>query len=356
MKAARYYDRGDIRIEDIPEPKVGKDEVGVKVAWCGICGTDLHEYKEGPIFCPRKGHPHPVSGEDSPVTLGHEFSGVVYEVGEGVSGLKVGQHVVVEPYVIADGVPTGEGDLYHLSDGMGFIGLSGRGGGLSEKVAVKSRWVHPIDKKVPLDQAALIEPLSVGYHAYEISGAKKGDVAVVGGAGPIGLLTAAVLKAEGVKVIITELSAKRKDKAKEAGVADCVLDPSECDVVEEVKKLTGGKGADVVFECSSSQKAVDQLLSALRVRGVMVVVSVWGHSAKIDLQQVVLRELDVRGSIAYCNDHPQTIKLVEEGKIDLKPFITHKINLDDLVSKGFDTLIHHNDTAVKILVSPNEGK
>ena len=107
MKAARFYDRNDIRIEDIPAPKVAPGEVLVKVAWCGICGTDLHEYLDGPIFCPQHGHPHPISGEDSPVTMGHEFSGVVKELGEGVTDLEVGDHVVVEPYIIDDAVDVG---------------------------------------------------------------------------------------------------------------------------------------------------------------------------------------------------------------------------------------------------------
>ncbi|SUD98855.1 Sorbitol dehydrogenase [Psychrobacter phenylpyruvicus] len=101
---------------------------------------------------------------------------------------------------------------------MNFIGLGGRGGGLSEKIAVKRRWVHPISDKIPLDQAALIEPLAVGYHAYVRSGAQEGDVALVGGGGPIGLLLSAVLKAKGITVIMTELSAKRKEKAKESGL------------------------------------------------------------------------------------------------------------------------------------------
>ncbi|WP_241150311.1 zinc-binding dehydrogenase [Delftia lacustris] len=108
--------------------------------------------------------------------------------------------------------------------------------------------MHPISDAIPLDQAALIEPLSVGHHAYTRSGAKAGDVALVGGAGPIGLLLSAILKAKGLTVVITELSAKRKQKARESGVADHILDPSEVNVVAEVMKLTGGKGVDVSFE------------------------------------------------------------------------------------------------------------
>ena len=128
MKAARFHDRGHIRIEDIPEPVVEPGTVGIEVAWCGICGTDLHEFMEGPIFIPPCGHPHPISGESASITMGHEFSGVVYAVGAGVDDIQVGQHVVVEPYIVADDVPTGPGDNYHLSKDMNFIGLGGRGG------------------------------------------------------------------------------------------------------------------------------------------------------------------------------------------------------------------------------------
>ncbi|WP_407537613.1 2,3-butanediol dehydrogenase [Acinetobacter baumannii] len=352
MKAARFYDRGDIRIEDIPEPEVTPGTVGIKVAWCGICGTDLHEFMEGPIFIPPCGHPHPISGESAPITMGHEFSGVVYAVGEGVDDIKIGQHVVVEPYIVADDVPTGPGDNYHLSKNMNFIGLGGRGGGLSEKIAVKRRWVHPISNKIPLDQAALIEPLSVGHHAFVRSGAKAGDIALVGGAGPIGLLLSAILKAKGLKVIITELSAKRKEKAKESGVADYILDPSEVDVVSEVMKITNGEGVDVAFECSSVNKVLDTLVAAVKPTGVIVIVSIWSHPASINVHSVVMKELDVRGTIAYVNDHQETIKLVEEGKINLEPFITQRIQLDDLISQGFETLIHNNESAVKIIVHP----
>lgn len=352
MKAARYYDRGDIRIEDIPEPVVTPGTVGIDVAFCGICGSDLHEYMDGPIFVPPAGHPQPISGESAPITMGHEFSGVVYELGEGVTDLKVGDHVVVEPYLIHDDVDTSEdNDAYHLSRDMNFIGLGGGGGGLSEKVVVKRRWVHPIGD-IPLDEAALIEPLSVAFHAYQRSGAEKGDFALITGAGPIGLLTAAVLTAEGITVAVSEPSPLRRQKALDTGVAAHVFDPREVDVVAEVKRLTDGLGADVSFECTSVQPALDTLFSAAAPRGVIVMVSIWGKPASVDVQQLVLKEVDLRGTIAYVNSHPETIKLVQEGKVNLKPFITAKISLDHLIDEGFDTLINRNETAVKILVDP----
>lgn len=351
MKAARYYAKNDIRIEDVPEPGLAPGCVAIDVAWCGICGTDLHEFVDGPIFVPAPGHPHPISGEHAPVILGHEFSGTVTALGEGVDDLVVGDAVVVEPYIIGVDEPVGPGHEYQLSKDMNFIGLAGRGGGLSEKIVVERRWVHPIGN-IPLDQAALIEPLSVGHHAFVRSDAKAGNVALVGGAGPIGLLLAAILKAQGLTVIVSEISAARKRMAQSTGVADHVLDPTEGDVASAVRNLTDGRGADVAFECSSVNAVLDTMLDAVKPAGVVVNVSIWGHPATVDMQKLVLKEIDLRGTIAYANDHAATISLVQAGKIDLEPFITARIALDDLVDQGFDQLINHNESHVKIIVHP----
>lgn len=350
MRAARYYDQQDIRIEDIERPSAGPDDVVIDIAWCGICGTDIHEYLDGPIFIPPKGSPHPITGEEAPITLGHEFSGTIAELGDNVEDLTVGQNVVVEPYVIYEEYWGKEN--YHLTKDQNFIGLAGGGGGLAEQIAVNRHWVHPIPDSMSLDEAALIEPLAVAYHAFQRSEAKEGDVAIIGGAGPIGLLTAAVAKAHGVTTIISELSEIRRSTAKETGVADYVFTPKEVDVVEEVEKLTDGNGADVGFEATAVDVVINTLISAVKKDGTIVNVSIWGHQPTVNLAELVMKEQDLRGTIGYYNSHEPSIELVSSGKIDLKPFITHKIALDDLVDKGFDTLINHNDTAVKILVSP----
>jgi (R,R)-butanediol dehydrogenase / meso-butanediol dehydrogenase / diacetyl reductase len=349
MKAARFHGQKDIRIDDVPEPELRPGAVKITVAWCGICGTDLHEYLEGPIFVPAPGRPHPLSHEEAPVTMGHEFSGTVEAVADDITDMAVGDNVVVEPYFVCDECAPCAAGNYNLCTKMGFIGLSGGGGGLSEKVVVDRRWVHKIGD-IPLDVAALIEPLSVAHHAVLRSGAKAGDVALVGGAGPIGLLVAAVLRGLGVTTIVSELSAARKEKASSSGVADHVLDPSAEDVRGRVLELTGGVGADIGFECAGVDAVLDTLLDSVRPAGVVVNVSIWGHPATVDMQKLVLKEIDLRGTIAYVRDHEAVITLVRDGVVDLTPFITGRIALDDLVSEGLTTLIDHNDTAVKILV------
>ncbi|PTL71514.1 2,3-butanediol dehydrogenase [Rathayibacter caricis DSM 15933] len=352
MRAARFHGPHDIRIDDVPEPELRPGAVAIDVAWCGICGTDLHEYLEGPIFIPPAGHPHPLTHEQVPVTMGHEFSGTITALGDGVTDLEVGANVVVEPYSVCGHCAPCLAGHYNLCTSMGFIGLAGGGGGLSEKVVVDRRWVQPIGG-IPLDQAALIEPLAVGHHAFTRSGAQRGDTALIGGAGPIGLLLAAVLTAEGVRVIMSEPGAARQAMARETGVADVVIDPTTEDLLARVHELTDGIGVDVAFECTSVNAVLDQLIDAVKPAGVIVNVSIWGSRASIDMQKLVLKEIDLRGTIAYVDDHPATIALVQSGKVDLAPFITARIPLERLIDGGFDTLIDRKETAVKILVGPH---
>lgn len=172
----------------------------------------------------------------------------------------------------------------------------------------------------------------------------------MGGSGPIGLPTAAVLKGMGVTTIISELSQARKEKATSSGVADHVLDPSKEDVPSRVAELTDGTGVGVAFECAGVNVVLDTMLDAVRPGAVVVNVSIWGAAATVDMQKLVLKEIDLRGTVAYVRDHPAVIRMVQEGKMDLNPFITGRIALEDLVEQGFDTLINRKDTAVKVLV------
>lgn len=352
MRALRFHADHDIRVEDIPEPELREGAVKIRVAYCGICGTDLHEYLDGPIFCPGHDTPHPLSGETLPVTLGHEMSGVVEEVGAGVDSVKPGDSVVVEPYFVCGECPQCRRGDYHLCTKMGFIGLAGGGGGLSEKIVVDERWVHPVGD-VPLDEAALIEPLTVAYHAVQRSGVRAGQSALVSGAGPIGLLTAAVLKGLGVTVIVSELAEARKEMARTTGVADHIVDPSQEDVVERLREITG-EGPDVGFDAAGVNATINTLLNAVRPGGVVVMEAIWGHRAELDMHALVVREIDLRGTIAYVSNHADTIRMVQDGKIDLKPFITAVLGLDEVIDKGFDTLINRPETAVKILVDPSK--
>jgi (R,R)-butanediol dehydrogenase/meso-butanediol dehydrogenase/diacetyl reductase len=351
MKAARFYGPGDVRIDDIPEPATRPGTVKVEVQWCGICGTDLHEYLEGPIFAPTPEAPHPITGESIPITLGHEFAGVVAEIGDGVTGVAVGDRVVVEPYIICGRCDACQQGKYNVCRTLGFVGLSGFGGGFSQYVVAEQRWIHPLGD-LGTDVGALIEPLAVAYHAVKLSGARPDHSALVFGAGPIGLVTTAALKARGVQqVMVVEPAQVRKEKAVVAG-ADHVLDPTSTDIVGEVRELTKDRGADVAFECAGIDRVLKTAIQSTRAGGTVVNVAIWGHEASVAMNDLVFTEVKLVGSLAYANDHPATIKMVADGKVDPFQFITGRIGLDDIVANGFDELINNKESNVKILVNP----
>lgn len=353
MKAARFYGPGDIRIDDVPEPTTRPGTVKVEVEWCGICGTDLHEFVEGPIFAPTADAPHPITGESVPITLGHEFAGVVAEVGAGVDRVRVGDRVAVEPYIVCGNCDACTIGRYNVCRTLGFVGLSGYGGGFSQYVVAQERWVHPLGD-LGTDVGALIEPLAVAYHAVKLSRARPGHTALVFGAGPIGLVTTAALKAAGVEeVVVVEPAEVRKAKAPGAG-ADRVLDPTTTDVVAEIHEITRGRGADVSFECAGIDAVLKSAILSTRAGGTVVNVAIWGHEASVAMNDLVFREVNVLGSLAYADDHPATIEMVAAGKVDPYQFITGRIDLDDIVAKGFDELIGNKEENVKILVSPKD--
>lgn len=154
MKAVRYHGKEDLRFEEIAEPKCGKGQIKVAPAWCGICGSDLHEYIGGPNLCPTEANPHPITGETVPLTFGHEFSGVIEELGEGVSDKwKVGDRVCVQPIIYDGECGACQDGLPNCCDKNGFVGLSGWGGGLSDHVVVPEYAVYSIPDNVPLDVA-----------------------------------------------------------------------------------------------------------------------------------------------------------------------------------------------------------
>jgi (R,R)-butanediol dehydrogenase/meso-butanediol dehydrogenase/diacetyl reductase len=325
--------------------------VKIAVDWCGICGTDLHEYLEGPIFVPAPGAPHPLTGDHLPVVLGHEFAGTVADVGAGVRSVGVGERVAVEPFYVCGTCPACTAGRYNVCRQLGFVGLASQTGGFAEFAVVDQRWAHPLGD-LGTDVGALVEPLAVGYHAVRTSRFEPGGTAVVFGAGPIGLVTAAVLRARDAGlVIVVEPAAARKAKAVDLGV-DHVLDPTGLDVPSAVRDLTDGVGTDVAFECAGIDAVLAAAIGSVRPGSTVVNVAIWGHPATVEMNALVLSEITVIGSLAYCDDYPNTIALLRDGLVDTGPFVTGRIALDAVVEGGIRALIDHKEENVKILVTP----
>lgn len=354
MKAALWYGVKDVRVEEIEEPKVLEGTVKVKVKWCGICGSDLHEYLGGPIFIP-VGKPHPLSKNVAPVVLGHEFSGEVVEVGEGVSKFKKGDRVIVEPMVVCGECPACKEGKYNLCEKLGFHGLCGSGGGFAEYTVFPQEYIHKIPEGMSYEQAALVEPMAVALHSIRIAKFVTGNTALVLGSGPIGLATIECLKAAGASlVIVLQRKSIRQEYAKRAG-ADYVLDPNECDIATEVKKLTGGLGVDVAFETTGAKIGLDTGLDSLKFEGTLVVTSIWEGEVNINPNKLVFTEKKIVGTLAYRHEFPATMAQMKDGRIKAEGYITSKVYIDDIVEKGFGALTGpEKKKHVKILVTPEK--
>ncbi|THX23535.1 GroES-like protein [Aureobasidium pullulans] len=357
MKALRIHGKEDLRLEDIQTPQCGDGQIMIKPAWCGICGTDLHEYMGGPSLCPTT--PHPITNETVPLTIGHEFSGVIEELGQGVSNkYAVGQRVVVQPIIYCGECGSCKDGIPNCCDKNGFVGLSGWGGGLAEHIVVPEYCVVPVPDNVSLELAALVEPLAVAWHAVNMSPVKefkKGQFALILGGGPIGLSVIQALKAHGDgTIIVSEVSTKRKAFAEDFG-ADYILDPTKDDIPKRCKEICGGiRGVDCVFDAAGVQAGLDAAVLAMRARGTLVNIAIWEKDARIIPNQFVFREKTYKGVATYVlGDFDEVLQAISSGRMKPEKMITKKVELKDVIEEGFLTLLADKDNHVKVLIKSN---
>jgi threonine dehydrogenase-like Zn-dependent dehydrogenase len=352
MKAAILEGAGDARITEVPEQEAGAGQVKVRVEWAGICGSDLALYQYFPV--PNE-FIHPLFGEHGPHALGHEFSGRVEAVGEGVENLTPGMLVAVRPNVWDGTCAACLRGQSNLCENFGFVGINGGGGGFSESVVVAADAAHPFPEELGAEAAAMVESTSVAWHAAKVSGARAGDVALVIGGGPIGLGLLLCLRARGVdRVIVSEPSPLRRELAQTLG-GDAV-DPTVVDLAAHVAEATDGAGVDVVFDASGvGQPTYDTAFAALRSGGVNVVVAQFHGAVSVDLNSYLMSEKVLVGSFAYTDeDFSEVIAEMRAGRIDPRPLISNRIGLDHLVDAGIEHLLGGGrNTEVKVLVSPS---
>jgi (R,R)-butanediol dehydrogenase/meso-butanediol dehydrogenase/diacetyl reductase len=347
-RAVRWHGPGDVRLETVELPSPAPDEVVIAVAYCGVCGSDLHEVKDGPHGIP-VARPHPLSGAVAPLTLGHEFSGTVVAVGADAH-VAVGTSVAVEPnYRCGRCTACGEG-RYEVCDGFGFAGVMGDGG-LAEYAVVPGYMVHPLPDGVDLAAAAVLEPAAVALHAVRRSIARAGSSALVVGLGPVGILVCAMLRQVGVeRVIGVDPVPARRELAARFG-ASTVLDP-DADVVATVRRLSGG--VHVAFEVVGAQAAFDQALACLRSGGELMLLGLVDRLC-LPAMDMIHAELRLSSSVGYRDCHDELIALLAAGRLDLGALVTDVVALADAPeallrmaaegSRGVKTLVRCGEEA-----------
>ena len=330
---------GNLEIKEMPEPRCGEDEVKIEIVACGVCGTDIHVYKDEFPTNP-------------PVIIGHEFCGKVVETGKKVNRFKVGDRVAAENVCVTCGTcymcTTGH---YAICVSRGAQGLN-IDGAFANYVVCQEKNVYRIPDNISYEEGALSEPMVCSVHAV-LDQTKIGacDVVLISGPGAIGLIAAQAAKAEGGIVILSGTSAdeKRFALARDFGI-DRTVDVQKEDLRQVVLDMTGGQGADVFIECSGVAPAVDAGIAALKKRGRITQVGLFGKKVPIDLDAVVVRELQIFGSMSHSrNAWERGLKLVEQGKIKLKPLITgsYPINEWEKAFKEFE-----ERKGIKTLLTP----
>ncbi|NBJ68211.1 MULTISPECIES: 2,3-butanediol dehydrogenase [Clostridia] len=343
MKAAVWYGKKDIRVEERELKPLKDDEVKVKVAWAGLCGSDLHEYQEGPVFIPTEKEDD-LAGGIAPLTMGHEFAGIVEEVGAKVTNFKPGDRVAVNP-TITHGIKSEDLDPY---DGFSFVGLH-RDGGFASFANVPKNNVYLLPQSLTLQDGALVEPTAVAVQAVKEAGLQFGDTVAVFGAGPIGLLTILAARAAGAsKIIALDLSETRLEKAKEVG-ATHLINSGKTDPVKAVFDIVP-EGVNAAFEVAGVEVTFEQAIEVTTPRGMMVVVSIFANAIKWNPLQLIGKGVKITSSIAYTpTSFQQTIDLMASGQLKPQSIITGQIQLDDIVEKGFE-LLSTDKSQAKILI------
>ena len=330
---------GNVELRDVPEPEPGPGEVLVEVKAAGVCGTDLHILHDEYPYRP-------------PVTLGHEFCGVVAAVGPGVTGWRPGERVTSE----SAGKVCGRcrycmsGDYHLCADRQG-LG-SGRNGAFARYVVVEAGHLFRLPDEVDFVSGALSEPIAACVRAVnERTGVGAGDVAVVSGPGPIGLIVAQLAKAEGATVVVLGTSADeaRLALARRLG-ADLVVDVERENALSLVREISAGYGADVAFECAGVAPSVKQCVDLLRKGGKLCLVGLHGRPVTMDIDAVAIKELSLFGTFSHrWIDWPKGLALLAQGKIQAKPLVSHNLPLTEW-KEAFR--IAEAKTSVKVLMHP----
>jgi (R,R)-butanediol dehydrogenase / meso-butanediol dehydrogenase / diacetyl reductase len=343
MLAVRWHGRGDVRLDEVPAPPApGPEEVQLRILWCGICGTDVEEWQRGPLFIPAAA-PHPLTGQQAPIILGHEFSAVVDSVGARVDGLRPGQRVAADVVVYCGRCRWCRRNKVVRCERMAALGLHADGG-LAELCNAPAAMCFPVADSVADDAAALTESLAVGVRALRRGSLAAGERVAVVGAGPVGLMTLQAALALGAeRVTVVEPDPSRRALAGQLGAAEGV-DPADA----------AAAGADVAVECAGHPAAVDGALAAVDRGGRVVLVGLDSRAVDLHTFDLVSHEKSLIGSLSHVHDEDFRLAaaLLARGAVRAEPVISDRIPLSRAVEDGLQALADEPAEHLKILVSP----
>jgi 2-desacetyl-2-hydroxyethyl bacteriochlorophyllide A dehydrogenase len=334
MKALFYEGNHSFTIKTTEKQPLQKGEVRLKMAYVGVCGTDVHIY-----------HGKMDARVKPPQIIGHEVSGVIDELGEGVSDWKVGENVTVRPLNPGEQMPADNG-YRHIGQNLKFIGIDSPGG-MQQYWTVPAFTLHKLPENLSLQLGAMIEPLAVACHDVRLGEVVAGEYAVVIGGGPIGLLVALVARQKGANVLISEVNKNRIEFIQSLGFQ--TVNPVEQDLVKTVEEFTNGAMADIVFEVSGVQAGVTAMTQLPKVRGRIVMVAIHSEPKAVDLFRFFWREIKLIGARVYePEDFDEAIALAASGTLPLDKMITQISPLSE-AKKVFET-IDQNPAGMKYLL------
>ena len=337
MKASRFLGNKTFAVTDLPTPHAGPGELVLRNQVCGVCGTDVHIY-----------HGEPGSADvNPPVVLGHEYSGEVVEVGEGVTGFAVGDHVTVDPNIYCGHCAYCQNGKKQLCPSMEAIGVT-RDGGFAQYSRIPASQAFKLEPTVPWEAAAMAEPLACCLHGIDLAGIQVGDKVCVVGGGAIGLLMVQLAKLSGAsQIVLSEPNEKRRQVGLQLG-ANAALDPTRPDAQEAFAQVLGG-GANVVIECVGNVPAVKSAFQFAGKGATVLLFSVSKVDATFDLPlfDVYKKELTIKGSFVNPDTHARAVALINSGKVDFGPIITHRFPLDQLPEA---IAMQMSDASIKVVV------
>jgi (R,R)-butanediol dehydrogenase / meso-butanediol dehydrogenase / diacetyl reductase len=338
VRAARWHARGDVRVEDVPQPTPGPGELLLRVTWAGICGTDVEEYVSGPAIIPTH-VPNRLTGRAAPVTLGHEFVGTVAALGEGVSDFRLGERVAPEVVLFCGVCFFCRRHEYALCINWAALGLMADGG-LADYAVVPAATAARLPDTLSDEEGALVEPTEVAVRAIRKSELRLGEsVAIVGG-GTIGLLVLQVARAAGAaNVHVIEPLESRRILALHLG-ATTAWDPRTSDTGEVLRDACQGVGPDIVFECAGGPGTANLAIQLARKGGRIVLVGIRSEPVPISTLDIVIGEKHLVGSVQhhYDEDLPTAVRLLAERRVQVGSLITGRIPLERVVDDGLRVL------------------